>query len=98
MKNMTLELLKTLHLELLNLFLKPSNKKIEDHTQTIECKEPKIRFNDEVKCSDLLPSVENSSDDNYFCDTFKVTLRRTKTIPVHNRSSYHRYAQIKGEC
>ena len=89
---MTLEFLKAFHLELFNLILKPSNKKIEDHTQTNECKEPKIRYNDGKKNSDLLPSVENNSDDNYLCDTFKITLQRTKTVPVHNRSSYHRFA------
>ena len=90
---MTMEFLKTFHYDFLNLMLK-SDKILKDQSSascTKECKEPKILFSDGENSSDnTIPFVENESDNNYICDTFKITLRRHNTAPVHNRLSLKR--------
>ena len=90
-----MDFLKSWNLELFNfILLNLSDNKAKDQRSVSlpnVSKEPKIHYNDGEKHSDKLQFVENKSDENFICDTFEVTLRRCKTVPVHNRASIKRY-------
>lgn len=90
-----MDLLKTWNFDLFNFIINLSDKKSKDQRSvslTNVSREPKIHYNDGEKHSDdTLQFNENESDDNFICDTFKITLRRCKTVPVHNRASIKRY-------
>ena len=91
-----MDFLKTWNFDLFHYILNLSDKKAKDQISSVSLpnvsKEPKIHYTDREKHSHkTLEFVENESDDNFICDTFEVTLRRCKTVPVHNRASIKRY-------
>ena len=97
---MTMEFLKTFHFDFINLMLNLSDKRLKEQSSascTKECKDPKILLCDgENSSNNTIPFVENKSDNTCIGDTFKVTLRRHNTAPVHNRSSHKRCILFHG--
>ena len=92
-----MDFFKAFQLDVFNSILEMSKKRLKDHpsykpvSETIDYKSPNL-FNFDGKTQLNKPTnIETDLDDNNDNDMYKITLRRTKTIPIQNKSTYKRY-------